>query len=342
MRYKERVSSSSSRRRLRVPPDLAGQRLDKVLARLVPGQSRVRLREMVEDGRVWLDGAVVTKPSLPLEEGGRLEVELVERDRTRPGSAAGLALEVLYEDGVIAAVAKPAGMIAHPSDTVRGGTVAELAAQRWGELPAPHGPERAGLVHRLDADTSGVLLLALDADAAADLVRQFEAREVKKEYLALVHGEPRFDADWIEAPLARSRGGDGRIVVAAQGEGRPAETFYRVLERLRGYAVLACEPRTGRTHQIRVHLASIGHAIVGDALYRGRKKLALPRGAPAMGRHALHAARIELTHPRSGERVAFEAPLPADFATLLDWLRRYSSDAEPGGSSNASSTRSSS
>ena len=137
-----------------------------------------------------------------------------------------------------------------------------------------------------------------------------------------MHGDPRFDADWIEAPIDRSTRNPSRMAVVAEGKGREAQTFYRVLERLGDIALLACEPRSGRTHQIRVHLASIGHTVVGDRMYRQRRALMLPDGAPPMDRHALHAQRIAFRHPATGESVRFEAPLPGDMQGLVEWLRR--------------------
>ena len=209
----------------------------------------------------------------------------------------------------------------HPSATVRGGTVSEMATERWGELATAQGDDRPGIVHRLDAETSGVLVLARTEAAGEELVRQFREREVSKRYLAIVHGDPRFDSDWIEREIARSDHGSDRMAVVADGEGREAITYYETLERFGDFALLACEPKTGRTHQIRVHLSSIGHTVVSDRLYRARRKLELPRDAPAMPRHALHAQRLGFRHPTTGEELAFEAPLPADMQALLDWLR---------------------
>lgn len=314
-------SPPTPEREFRVQPALDGQRLDKGLAALVPELSRARLREIVEDGRVRLDGEVVTRPAHRLAAGQRLAVVLVPRDRTRPGRPDGREFGVLHEDADLAVIDKPPGMVAHASSTVQGGTVSELAVRRFGPLPSPQGADRPGIVHRLDADTSGAMVLARSERACAELLRQFREREVEKRYLALVHGDPRFDSEWIEAPIARSERSHDRMAVAPEGEGRPAETFYRVLERFGDLALLACEPKTGRTHQIRVHLASIGHPVAGDALYRGRRKLQLPAGAPNPGRHALHADRLEFSHPASGERVAFEAPLAPDLAALVAWLR---------------------
>ncbi|MEO0653220.1 MAG: pseudouridine synthase, partial [Planctomycetota bacterium] len=192
-----------------------------------------------------------------------------------------------------------------------------------GSLPAVQGDDRPGIVHRLDGATSGVMLIGKTEPAALELRRQFREREVDKTYLALVYGVPRFDSDWIEQPLGRSERAPDRISVVSEDEGRPAQTFYEVLERFDGYSLLRCKPRTGRTHQIRVHLEWLGHPIVTDKLYLGKKgRPSLPEDAPVPRRQALHALRIEFKHPTRDERVAFEAPFAPDLQAFLDWLRQ--------------------
>lgn len=306
-----------------IPEQHDGQRLDRALGALVDGWSRERLRRLIESGRVRVDGATVTRPSEAVHTGARVVVELELDDPVRPGARAGLDFRVLYEDADLVAIDKPAGMVAHPSTTVRGGTVSELAAARFGALPTAQGADRPGIVHRLDGDTSGVMVLARTDEAAAALVEQFRERRVRKIYHGIVQGESRFDSDWIELPLARSAENEGRVQIARGGEGKPASTFYRTLERFDGAALLEVEPKTGRTHQIRAHLEAIDLPLFGDPLYRGRRRTSLPREAPIPARQALHASRLELVHPRSGAALAFEAPLPADLVALLDWLRGH-------------------
>jgi 23S rRNA pseudouridine1911/1915/1917 synthase len=316
------MTANDSTQRFRVPETLDGSRLDRALASVVEGFSRERLREMVEDGRVQVDGVAVQKPSRAVFTGELVEVELVLRDRSRPGSALEARLAILHEDEHVLAVDKPAGMVVHPSSVVRGGTVSELCVERFGPLPCFQGDDRPGIVHRLDKDTSGVMLVARTDVAGAELLRQFREREVEKTYLALVTGVPRFDSDWISAPIERVTGED-RMAIAAPGEGRGAETFYEVRERFDGFALLACRPSTGRTHQIRVHLAAAEHSVVGDPLYRSRRAAShrIPEGAPRLSRQALHAHSLVLRHPVSGSPLELVAPLAPDIAALVDFLR---------------------
>lgn len=324
------------RRRLEVPRDLDGRRLDQVLVRGLGDVSRERFKELIQDGRVEVDGEVQTRPSTAVAAGAVVEVTLALRDRTRPGSEAGSAYELLHEDEEILVVAKPAGMVVHPSERVRGGTLSELLAQRYPGLPSPQGEDRPGIVHRLDAETSGVPVVARTAAAGDELKRQFAAREVHKVYAAVVYGEPRFDSDYVTAPLGRAKGSERVAILSEDEGGRPAETFYRTLERLGAGSYLECEPRTGRTHQIRVHLESIGHPVVGDKLYRGKRELRLSTGGKgksvklAAERHLLHARRLTFAHPATGDEVTFEAPLPDDMTTLLDRLRAAHAAAEQG------------
>ena len=305
-----------------VPHELAGGRLDLVLVELLEGSlSRTRLQELIRDGGVHLDGAPTGRASQTVEAGQRIELHEVARSRQRAGGPSGGTLALVYEDEHLAVVDKPAGQLTHPTTVVRGGTVSELAAERFGALPTPQGEDRPGIVHRLDADTSGLVVIAKSAAAAEPLVAAFRARTVEKRYLALVHGTPRFDSDWITAALGRSSSHPDRVCVLPAGEGKPAETFYRVLERFERFALFECRPKTGRTHQIRVHLASIEHAIVGDRVYPGRVRTPIPEDAPPLERHLLHAVGLRFAHPVTGAELAFESEPPADFAAWLAWLR---------------------
>jgi len=309
-------------RTFRVPPELAGERLDRVVTAFFEGElSRVRVQEWIKDGGVRVAGQSERRPSTPVEAGQEIELLDVPRSRVRPGGPVGGELTLVHEDGHLAVIDKPAGQLAHPTSVVAGGTVSELAVARWGTLPTPQGADRPGIVHRLDADTSGLLVIAKSEEAAARLVEAFRARTVEKRYLALVHGDPRFDSDWITAPIGRSNQRSDRMRVLPAGEGREAETFYQVIERFGRLSLLECRPATGRTHQIRVHLASIEHPLVGDRVYHGRVRAPLPKDAPPLARHLLHAAGLRFAHPVTGAELDLESPVPPDFEAWLAWLR---------------------
>jgi 23S rRNA pseudouridine1911/1915/1917 synthase len=296
-------------RTFRVPPDLAGERLDRVVTAFFEGDlSRARIQEWIKDGGVRIDGRIELRPSTTVEAGQEIELVDVPRSRVRAGGPLAGELAIVFEDEHLAVIDKPPGQLTHPTTVVAGGTVSELAFARWGELPSPQGDDRPGIVHRLDADTSGLVVIAKSADAAAALVEAFRKRTVEKRYLALVHGDPRFDSDWITAPIGRSSQRSDRMQVLPAGEGREAETFYRVLERFGHFALLECRPKTGRTHQIRVHLASIEHPIAGDCVYHGRARAPIPKDSPPLERHLLHAAGLHFTHPVTGTRSPLGPP----------------------------------
>lgn len=314
-------------------PELAGRwtveedqtgRLDRLLTAVLPDFSRTRLQEAIRDGGVFVDGLVQIKPAFPLECGMVVELKPVARSRERRGSAEGMDFQVVFEDEHLAVVNKPAGMVTHPAEVVKGGTVSELAVERWGELPSPQGPNRPGIVHRLDAETSGLLVVAKTEAAATGLLEAFRERTVEKTYTAFVYGDPRFDSDWVEAAIGRNPKKPDRMSVVKDEEGRPAETFYETRARFGRIAWMAAHPKTGRTHQIRVHLAHVEHPIVGDRLYRGRRGLSLklPDGVTAPERLALHAERLAFAHPVTGEAMEFHAELPQDLAAFLEALRQ--------------------
>jgi 23S rRNA pseudouridine1911/1915/1917 synthase len=228
-----------------------------------------------------------------------------------------IAIPVIFEDDAILVLAKPAGMVVHPAGGITSGTLANALAYRWGHQP--------GLAHRLDRDTSGVMVVARSAAARSHLIEQFRGHTTRKEYLALVHGRLAPTTGRIEAPLRRDRKNRLKMVTCAPGEGREALTLYRVRTQWPQVALLDVEIRTGRTHQIRVHCASLGHPVVADEMYgKGRTahlRLAQHREAvAALGRQFLHAARLSFDHPTTGERLSFEAPLDPDLQALLDAL----------------------
>ncbi|MCA8969455.1 MAG: RluA family pseudouridine synthase [Planctomycetes bacterium] len=301
----------------------AGKRLDRFVSD-VEGLSRSHARQLIDAGLVHVDG-LPGAASARLAVGSRVDVELRSRAALRGEEEPDPSiLRILHEDPELIVIDKAAGLVVHPGGLHQDGTVSQLALQRFGRLSVRGGVDRAGIVHRLDRETSGVMVLARTDTAHEELQRQFKARETAKEYFAIVYGSPRFASDWIDAPIDRDAHAKERMCIVRSG-GREASTYWEVLERYDGFATLRCEPKTGRTHQIRVHLASRGLPIVADAMYpvRGRNSLRLPEGAPVLDRHALHAAALTLTHPVSRERMTFTAPVPHDLEAFVQWLSQH-------------------
>jgi 23S rRNA pseudouridine1911/1915/1917 synthase len=287
----------------------AGKRLDVYLREQLPERSRSRLKEWIEAGRVHVDGAA-SKPSRLLRGGERIEVEPAAPTPLR-AAAEDLPLEILYEDADVIAVNKPAGMAVHPGAGRWSGTLVNALLHHFSGLSAVSGAERPGIVHRLDKDTSGVLLVARHDAAHRKLAAQFAGRRIEKVYLALVEGRVGSDAGRIEKPIARDPVRRIRMTTRLRA-GRAATTEFRVLHRYEGFTLLEVRIGTGRTHQIRVHLASLGHPVAGDRLYGAR-------AAPGE-RFFLHARRIGFDHPATGERVGVEAPLAAELERWLQTL----------------------
>ncbi|GAB4139338.1 MAG: 23S rRNA pseudouridine(1911/1915/1917) synthase RluD [Planctomycetota bacterium] len=309
-----------------VPIEMAGERLDVFLARQPEVGSRARARFLIEGGHVKVPGARV-RPGLFLEAGHEVlfrQVDPPVQDRLAGDGTEPPDMPVLYADDAIAVVDKPAGISSHPPEDrdFRGHTVAGIARTLFGDLPALSGPDRPGIVHRLDRETSGVMVLARTESAFHALRAQFKNREVEKEYRCICYGEARFLSDHIERAIAPDPRRPDRMTVVEEG-GRASNTYYEVLERFSGFTYFRCMPKTGRTHQIRVHLTSIGHSLIGDKTYRSRRAQhrSLPEGAPDPGRQCLHAFRIAFRHPMTQDRVEFEAPLPEDMEALLAFLR---------------------
>ncbi len=309
----------------RVRPEQAGLRLDQALAQLFPDYSRSCLQQWVREGRVTLDGRAC-RPRDKVFGGERVEIRARMEDRIECNPQA-IPLEILFEDECLLVIDKPAGLVVHPAAGNPDGTLQNaLLHHDPGLVRQP----RAGIVHRLDKDTSGLLVVARTPAAHKSLVEQLQAREVRREYRALVQGV-MVAGGTVEAPIGRHP--VQRVRMAVVPGGKPAVTHYRVLERFRHHSYLRVNLETGRTHQIRVHLAHIRHPLVGDPAYGGR--LRLPAGAPdelrellrGFRRQALHALRLGLKHPASGEWLEWEAPLPADMARLLEALRADAADA---------------
>jgi 23S rRNA pseudouridine1911/1915/1917 synthase len=282
----------------------AGKRLDLYLLEKLPQYSRARLQTWVKDGGVLVNGATA-KASLTLRGGERIAVTPADLP---PLSAEpeDLPLEILYEDAAVIAINKPADLVVHAGAGNRSGTLVNRLVHHFEKLSQVGGDLRPGIVHRLDKGTSGVILVARDDASHRSLAAQFSSRSVEKVYLALVHGKVRAEEGRLTSPIARDPSRRLRMTTRL-GTGRPALTQYRVLRRFEKFTYLEVRIGTGRTHQIRVHLSSIGHPVAGDRLY----------GAPPAERVFLHAHRIRFLSPATGEFVTVEAPLPAELARWL-------------------------
>lgn len=303
-----------------VPSRLAGRRVDQVAAELFDDYSRANLSAWIQSGELTVDGVAV-KPKLRLFGGERLSLLATLTERENWTSAQPIPLEIVYEDADLLVVHKPAGLVVHPGAGNPDQTLVNgLLAYR----PALRLVPRAGVVHRLDKETSGLLLVAGTLPAHQALVRSIAAREVERRYLALCEGR-LVAGRTVDAPIGRDP--RQRTRQAVMEDGRDARTHIRVLERFRTHTLIEAELETGRTHQIRVHLAHIGHPLAGDRRYGARGRLpnapapVLVERLQAFRRQALHAASLVLNHPISGEPLAFEAPLPADLEKLIDALR---------------------
>jgi 23S rRNA pseudouridine1911/1915/1917 synthase len=291
-----------------IPASCSGLRLDQALARLLPEHSRSRIRTWIDAGRVSLAGSTV-EATRRLDGGERIVVLPLADPRAAAFAPQSIPLAIVHEDAAIIVIDKPAGLVVHPGSGNWDGTLANALLHHAPELAQV---PRAGIVHRLDKDTSGLLVVAKTTIAQTALVRQLQARSVHREYLALAVGDIARGGT-IDAPIGRHP--VKRTSMAVVATGKPSVTRYEVRERLGDCTLLACRLESGRTHQIRVHLASIGHPLVGDAAY-GRTQ---GKGI-AFARQALHAWKLGLLHPVTHESMQWESPLPADFAALLATL----------------------
>ena len=292
---------------LTFPADVAGQRFDAALARALPQFSRNRLRAWIDAGRVVLDGRAAA-PTKRLRGGERVVVQAEPDPSEFAFLPEAIALSIVEEDDALLVVDKPAGLVVHPGSGNWEGTLLNALLHHAPQLA---GVPRAGIVHRLDKDTSGLMVIAKGLTAHTALVRQLQARSVTREYIALAAGDIA-KGGTVDAPIGRHP--TRRTTMAVAATGKPARTHYEVLERFRIATLLRCRLETGRTHQIRVHLASLGHPLVGDPAY-GRK------GPVPFPRQALHAARLALLHPMTGRHCTWESPLPPDLFGLINGLR---------------------
>lgn len=289
-----------------------GQRLDKALSAHVTGLSRAAAQRLIKDGAVTVNGQP-SKPSYRVQTGDEIFVR-IPAEMPEEALPEDIPLSIIYEDDVLLVVDKPAGMVVHPALGHTSGTLVNAVLAHCPQMTESGGVERAGIVHRLDKDTSGLILIAKDEDARAALQRQFKRRQVTKTYLALVEEQVQPREGIIEAPIGRDKRQRKKMAVLRRG--REARTMYRALEYFPHHTLLEVRPRTGRTHQIRVHLAWLGHPVVGDTVYGRRRQRLL------QGRHFLHAARLRFTHPVTGEEVECKAPLPPELEAVLRQLHR--------------------
>ena len=314
-----------------------GWRIDHYLQRLYPNYSRAQFQKALEQQAILCNG-LPAKPSRRLRVNDVLSVRLPsEADESLPPED--IPLDILFEDEFLVVINKPAGMITHPGKGNYRGTLAGALQFHFDKLSDTAGRLRPGIVHRLDRDTSGVLVIAKDNQVHHKLSAQFAEREVRKEYRAITWGTFEFDSDFIETWMrVNPKRREKMMVCEPGGNAREAVTFYEVLERFRGFTYVRLLPRTGRTHQLRVHMQHLGHSIIADRLYGGRPMLredelqplerraakhSEEEGEVLIRRQALHAYRLDFRHPESGQAMSFEAPLPDDFEKTLAALRTY-------------------
>lgn len=308
-----------------VSPDDEGARFDVFLSSKFEDRSRSSLKKLIDEGTAMVDGGQV-KSSYKLRSGEKVSVEFSasDDDRFEPED---IPLEIVFEDEYLAVINKPAGMVVHPGAGVSGGTLANAVAYHFGlstDSPDERKKNRVGIVHRLDRETSGLIVVAKNEITQDRLSEQFASRKVSKSYVALVHGFVRRLNGKIDAPIARDR--KNRVKMAVDKNGRNALTFYKVRQRFERFTLLDLDIRTGRTHQIRVHTAHIKHPVVGDTVYNEGRDNTIPdaqvrKAVREMERFFLHSEKLEITHPVSKERMSFEAPLPDELIGLLKMIQ---------------------
>ena len=299
--------------RLTVPDSSAGRRLDQVLAELLPQHSRNRLQTWVKSGCVQVDGKVDNEPKRKLLGGELLRIDEPADARQLSETPEDIPLDVVFEDETLLVINKPAGLVVHPGSGNWNGTLMNAVLHH---VPGIDQVPRAGIVHRLDKETSGLMVVAKTIEAQTDLVRQLQARTVRRQYLAVAAGTLKKDGG-VDTPIGRHPVQRIKMAIVPENRGgKPALTWYRILEKFSYCTFIECSLETGRTHQIRVHMASIGHPLVGDPVY-GKVN---PR-LPVFHRQALHATRLGLVHPLTGLKMQWEVPMPEDMRELLDTLR---------------------
>ena len=323
----------------RVPEEAAGKRLDTWLTAQLENVSRARVQLLLSDGKVLVDGAVA-KPSLKLRGGETVEVLGDPEPRPLRAIAESIALDIIYEDDDLSVINKPAGMMVHAGagatdDERNRGTLVNALLGHYQQLSSTGGALRPGIVHRLDKQTSGLIIVARNDAAHLKLAEMFSRRQMRKTYLALVHGSLNQQSGTISAAISRDAIRRTRMTTRRDAGARAAVSHYTVLEQLDTrfgkFTMVSVRIETGRTHQIRVHLSSIGHPVVGDTLYGApahlsipgtRKKSDPPAETISLNRNFLHAAELEFAHPRTGKPLRFEAPLPAELQEFVEIIKR--------------------
>lgn len=309
------------------------ERLDRFLqVRLAPEVTRSSIQRWIRQGCVTINGQAIAKTGYQLTRGDHVEARPPERDSVGEDQAIDMSLNVLYEDEWLAVVEKPAGIAVHPAPSIRDATLVNGLLHRFQRLSDCAGPSRTGIVHRLDRETSGAILVAKDNETHRMLAGMFQDRRMVKVYQAVTYGRFRHGEGTLDHPLGRSSSDRKRIVV--RRDGRQAVSHYKVMEEIGMFSLVNVSLETGRTHQIRVHLSHVGHPIVGDKLYgtgrwKGIEDRQLRAEIRKFPRHALHAGLLRFVHPVTGTEVKVRAPLAQDLEQLLDRLRAFIPDRNP-------------
>jgi len=301
---------------LRVPLENKAERLDKFLTGHFSDFSRYRIKEFIRQGFVLVNQKPVKKAGYLLKGGEEIIVKLTKSFQTKELKPINLSLDIIFEDDDILVINKPAGLLSCPTPEEKLKTLLNAVLPRLRKENFTDNDERLGLVHRLDKDTSGVMVMAKNQAAKDNLKEQFKKGQVEKTYLVLVRGKMQLQKGAIVAPLMHSKGRGSKMVIAPQGEGKESATLFKVLKNLGQATLLEVKPKTGRTHQIRVHLSSIGHSVVGDKVY-GQKDQRM-----TLGRQFLHAWKIKFRHPTTKKFVCFESPLAFDLKEYLEGLMK--------------------
>lgn len=307
----------------RVPDDAAGWRLDRALAAALPTHSRERLKALISSGQVsTLDGALIRDPAVKVAAGATFEVRMPDPTPAH-NEAQDIPLTVVFEDEHLIVIDKPAGLVVHPAAGNLDGTLVNALLHHCrGSLSGIGGVERPGIVHRIDKDTSGLMVAAKTDPAHVGLAAQFARHSIDRRYKAIVAGRPRPAEGTVDAPLARSAANRKKIAIVGDGRGKRAVTHFSTIEPLRAAALVECRLETGRTHQVRVHMASLGHPLLGDPVYgRSRPEHRELLNRLQFKRQALHAARLGFLHPITSTALSFDSEIPTDMQLLFSDLR---------------------